>query len=152
MAVWRLAAGPGVFHPARDHGRASKAGRFCVYPPGAEIARRIAVRPAGSRGSQYATIEGKTVRSVARGFLGVALIQTILAGIGLLIMRTDRIDALSLNGVNGSAILILPHCSDELLGGCGPAVHWNGCEAAAIAVHGQLSISLDSRALTRDCG
>ncbi len=54
---------------------------------GADIARRIAIRLAGSGGDEYAIIAGKTVRSVARGVLGVALIQALLAGIGLLVMQ-----------------------------------------------------------------
>lgn len=54
---------------------------------GTDIARRVAVRLAGSRGTDYAIIAGKTVRSVARGVLGVALIQALLAGIGLLVMQ-----------------------------------------------------------------
>jgi predicted PurR-regulated permease PerM len=53
---------------------------------GTAIARRIAIRFAGSRGGEFAIIAGKTVRSVAQGVLGVAAIQALLAGIGLLFM------------------------------------------------------------------
>jgi predicted PurR-regulated permease PerM len=51
---------------------------------GQETARRIAVRLAGERGGEFADLAGVTVRSVARGILGVAFIQALLAGLGLL--------------------------------------------------------------------
>lgn len=44
----------------------------------------IALRLAGERGPEFADIAQTTVRSVARGILGVALIQSILAGLGFL--------------------------------------------------------------------
>jgi len=44
----------------------------------------IASRLAGERGPEFADIAQTTVRSVARGILGVALIQSILAGLGFL--------------------------------------------------------------------
>ena len=47
-------------------------------------AQRIAIRLAGKQGSEFAHIAGATVRSVAQGVLGVALIQAVLAGIGML--------------------------------------------------------------------
>ena len=47
-------------------------------------ARAIATRLAGERGAQFADLAQTTVRSVARGILGVALIQSILAGLGFL--------------------------------------------------------------------
>ncbi|MEA3413850.1 MAG: AI-2E family transporter [Pseudomonadota bacterium] len=51
---------------------------------GTKTARAIATRLAGSRGPEFADLAGATVRSVAQGVLGVAFIQSILAGIGLL--------------------------------------------------------------------
>ena len=52
---------------------------------GAQVARAIAVRLAGERGTDLVNLSRATVRSVARGILGVALIQAILAGLGCLV-------------------------------------------------------------------
>lgn len=49
-------------------------------------ARRFAVRMAGERGPEFARLSKETIRSVARGILGVALIQSLLAGIGFLLV------------------------------------------------------------------
>ena len=46
--------------------------------------RAIATRLAGERGADYAELVQATVRSVTRGILGVALIQSLLAGLGFL--------------------------------------------------------------------
>jgi predicted PurR-regulated permease PerM len=51
---------------------------------GQRAARAIFIRLAGERGEELAALAGATVRSVARGVLGVALIQALLAGIGLI--------------------------------------------------------------------
>ena len=51
---------------------------------GQRTARAIFIRLAGDRGEELADLAGATVRSVARGVLGVALIQALLAGIGLI--------------------------------------------------------------------
>ena len=51
---------------------------------GVQVARAIAVRLAGERGIEFVQLAGATVRSVARGILGVAVIQAILAGLGCL--------------------------------------------------------------------
>jgi predicted PurR-regulated permease PerM len=48
------------------------------------FARALAVRLAGERGADFAELAEATVRSVTRGILGVALIQSILAGIGFM--------------------------------------------------------------------
>jgi len=53
---------------------------------GVQVARAIAVRLAGERGTELVNLSGSTVRSVARGILGVALIQSILAGLGCLVV------------------------------------------------------------------
>lgn len=53
---------------------------------GAQLASSVATRLAGDRGQEFTDLAGSTVRSVARGVLGVALIQAILAGIGFLIV------------------------------------------------------------------
>jgi predicted PurR-regulated permease PerM len=49
-----------------------------------EAADSIATRLVGEQGSKYADLARTTVRGVARGILGVALIQSILAGLGFL--------------------------------------------------------------------
>ncbi len=46
--------------------------------------KTLARRLMGSRGDEFALLASKTVRSVAQGVLGVALIQSLLAGVGLL--------------------------------------------------------------------
>ncbi|HYN39359.1 MAG TPA: AI-2E family transporter [Rhodospirillales bacterium] len=48
------------------------------------VANAIALRLAGERGPAYADLMQATIRSVARGILGVALIQSLLAGLGFL--------------------------------------------------------------------
>lgn len=51
---------------------------------GGHAAHTIAARLFGERGAEYAELGQATVRSVARGILGVALIQSLLAGLGFL--------------------------------------------------------------------
>ena len=63
---------------------------------GGEAVRAVAVRLAGEDGITYASIGQATVRSVARGILGVALIQSLLAGLGFLAV-----------GVPGAGLLAL---------------------------------------------
>ncbi len=48
--------------------------------------RRLGRRLAGEQGENFAGLAVATIRSVAKGVLGVALIQTILATIGLVVM------------------------------------------------------------------
>ena len=47
--------------------------------------RKIATRVTGARGEELANLMIATIRSVAQGVLGIALIQSILAGIGFLL-------------------------------------------------------------------
>jgi len=47
-------------------------------------AHAIARRLAGSRGGRFVLLSEQVVRSVSRGILGVALIQAVLAGLGML--------------------------------------------------------------------
>lgn len=49
-----------------------------------QLAHGIARKLAGDRGSQFAELSESVVRSVTRGILGVALIQSLLAGLGML--------------------------------------------------------------------
>lgn len=51
---------------------------------GGRVADAVATRVAGERGAEFADLAQDTVRGVARGILGVALIQSILAGLGFL--------------------------------------------------------------------
>ena len=62
------------------------AGVLLVYAQSSSGAvERFAARLMGPRGGkEFADMAGATIRSVAQGVLGVALIQSILAGIGLL--------------------------------------------------------------------
>ena len=52
---------------------------------GSHLAHGIGRRLAGDRGTKLATLAEATVRSVARGVLGVALIQSLLASLGFFI-------------------------------------------------------------------
>jgi len=50
---------------------------------GASTAEAIAARIVGDRGAEFVALSGATVRGVAQGILGVALIQSVLVAIGL---------------------------------------------------------------------
>jgi predicted PurR-regulated permease PerM len=50
----------------------------------AAVARSLCNRLFGSKGPEYEALIGATIRSVTTGILGVALIQTVFAGIGFL--------------------------------------------------------------------
>jgi predicted PurR-regulated permease PerM len=64
------------------------AGALLVYArSGSKSIEVIASRILGEKGGkEFVDITGATIRSVAQGVLGVALIQSILAGIGLMVM------------------------------------------------------------------
>ena len=64
------------------------AGAFLVYGrSGRHAMETVAGRVLGQKGSKkFVDLVGATIRSVAQGVLGVALIQSILAGIGLLVI------------------------------------------------------------------
>lgn len=53
---------------------------------GSQLARALAVRVAGNYGEQFASLAGNTLRSVAQGLVGIALIQGVLSAIGLIAM------------------------------------------------------------------
>ncbi len=53
---------------------------------GGQVARALATRLTGERGPTIVELASATVRSVALGILGVALIQTILASLGFLVV------------------------------------------------------------------
>jgi predicted PurR-regulated permease PerM len=52
---------------------------------GIQAAQNIATRMAGDRGEKFAALAGATVRSVAVGIVGVALIQSALIGLGFVV-------------------------------------------------------------------
>jgi predicted PurR-regulated permease PerM len=52
---------------------------------GREAAGKLSVRVAGERGTRLPGLTAATIRSVAQGVLGVALVQTLLAGLGMAI-------------------------------------------------------------------
>lgn len=53
---------------------------------GASTAQLLGSRLAGAQGSKFVDVAEATVRSVARGILGVSLIQSLLAGLGFLVI------------------------------------------------------------------
>jgi hypothetical protein len=62
------------------------AGAFLANSEAAgRVTRAVAKRLAGERGLEFAGVAEQTVRSVASGILGVALIQALLAGLGFLV-------------------------------------------------------------------
>ena len=64
------------------------AGAFLVYGrSGSGAVEKVTGRVLGDRGGrEFVELAGATIRSVAQGVLGVALIQSILAGIGLMLI------------------------------------------------------------------
>ena len=60
------------------------------------MAEAIAIRLAGERGLEFAKVAEQTVRSVASGILGVALIQALLAGVGFLVAGVPAAGLLTL--------------------------------------------------------
>jgi predicted PurR-regulated permease PerM len=62
------------------------AGVFLAYSESASrFARKFAARLAGERGGDYVKTAESTVRSVAVGIIGIAFIQAVLAGLGMLV-------------------------------------------------------------------
>jgi predicted PurR-regulated permease PerM len=47
------------------------------------MVKSLFVRLAGDRGADFAEISVKTVRSVVKGIIGVSIIQSLLAGLGV---------------------------------------------------------------------
>lgn len=63
------------------------AGFLLAHSEGAtQAAHAIAIRLVGARGADFARLAEATVRSVTRGILGVAIIQSLLAGLGFMVM------------------------------------------------------------------
>jgi predicted PurR-regulated permease PerM len=75
-----------------------------LYGPGPRLAtevRHFAVRVIGARGSAFVDLAGVTIRNVARGVIGVALIQSLLIGFALIVAKVPAAGLLTL------AILLL---------------------------------------------
>lgn len=53
---------------------------------GYELTRSLAERLSGTRGPEFQELVGSTIRSITSGILGVAVIQTILASLGFLLV------------------------------------------------------------------
>jgi predicted PurR-regulated permease PerM len=54
---------------------------------GANVSRKLAIHLFGDKGAQFEAHAEATIRSVTTGILGVALIQTLFAGLGFLVVR-----------------------------------------------------------------
>ena len=65
-------------------------------PRGKAAAELIFTRLAGDRGEHYLRLSRSTIRSVAQGILGVALIQSVLAGLGFLAVGIPAAGVLAL--------------------------------------------------------
>lgn len=72
-----------------------------------KFSQDLFIRIAGETGKDFAEIAGATMRSVAQGVLGVALIQAVLAGIGFMVMGIPAAGLWTL-GVMLIAIIQLP--------------------------------------------
>jgi predicted PurR-regulated permease PerM len=66
---------------------------------GGRAAEAIGRRLAGERGREFTQLAGATVRSVAQGILGVALIQATLAGLGFLAVGIPAAGLVALVGM-----------------------------------------------------
>ena len=63
------------------------AGVILVYADeGGATLRRVFIKIGGARGAEYAKLSEVTVRNVVKGILGVAVIQTLLSGIGFAVV------------------------------------------------------------------
>src|SRR6516225_8480288 len=54
---------------------------------GARASRKLAIRVFGNRAEEFETLAGATIRSVTTGILGVAVIQSLFASLGFLVVR-----------------------------------------------------------------
>jgi predicted PurR-regulated permease PerM len=83
-----------------------------------QASRRIGQRLGGDRGADFTDLSVATIRSVAKGVLGVALIQTLLAAIGLIVMGVPGA------GIWASIILVLAIMQLPPLLVLGPIAVW----------------------------
>ena len=84
---WLLSAAAGAgFGVLKFIGAIIISGVLMAHAEGAaRAAEAVFTRLAGEKGSNYADLAENTIRSVARGILGVAFIQAILAGLGMMV-------------------------------------------------------------------
>ena len=57
---------------------------FIPGPALVQSTKNILGRVAGTRGDEFVNLAGATIRNVSRGIIGIAILQALLAGIGLL--------------------------------------------------------------------
>jgi len=95
------------------------AGVFLVSAESSYLASRaVGHRLGGERGADFTDLTVATVRSVAKGVLGVAFIQTLLAAIGLLVMDIPGA------GIWASIILLLAIMQLPPILVLGPIAFW----------------------------
>jgi len=83
-----------------------------------QASRRVGHRIHGERGADFTDLSVATIRSVAKGVLGVALIQTFLAAIGLIVMGVPGA------GIWAAVILVLAIMQLPPLLVLGPIAIW----------------------------
>ena len=79
-----------------------------LFVPGPRLARvvqEIAFRLAGPRGLRFVALAGNTVRSVARGIIGIALLQAVL--MGAVMITTYFTEAFKMTLVFGVPFLLI---------------------------------------------
>ncbi len=97
---------------------------------GSVLGRRIAQRVIGPNGERLAALAVATTRSVARGVLGVALIQATMAGIGML--------AIGIPGAGLWALVVLLLCVVQI----GPALVMIPAAIYVFSAHATLPATL----------
>ncbi|PCJ32271.1 MAG: AI-2E family transporter [Moraxellaceae bacterium] len=63
---------------------------------GKRAANRVFIRLAGDKGAEMTDIASSTIKSVVNGILGIAVLQTFLAGIGFVVMDIPAAGAIAL--------------------------------------------------------
>jgi len=74
---------------------------------GSRMVRQFACKVSGKRGEQLVTLSTETIRSVANGLLGIALIQAVLTGLGMILIDVPAAGLLAF-GVLILAIVQVP--------------------------------------------
>lgn len=83
LLTFALGLGSGIIHLLLS---IILAGVFLVYSKSASVmAHKIFVRLAGSKGEEFSHIAERTIQNVTKGVLGVAVIDTALASVGLFV-------------------------------------------------------------------
>jgi predicted PurR-regulated permease PerM len=90
-------------------------GFLFIYGPGlVESTRRIQARLVTQRGEDFVALAGLTIRTVSQGVIGVAVLQSLLAGIGLKLAGVPHAGVLAFAVLIlailqiGSAIVLIP--------------------------------------------